>query len=129
MRETLLAYEMAVGLRSLVRPAGAPILAALIAGHAAAAGPQVIDLEVRDGKVAIAQSTLAVKQHSELELRWTSDRPIELHLHGYGIAARATPQAPATMRFKARLAGRFPVSEHRSDGQHHRAVVYLEVHP
>jgi hypothetical protein len=32
------------------------------------------------------------------------------------------------MAFEAKIAGRFPVSEHRGSG-HHRAILYLEVLP
>jgi hypothetical protein len=62
-------------------------------------------------------------------LRWTSDRRIVLHLHGYDLEATVTPAAPASMKFTASIAGRFPVSEHAHGPGHHRAVLYLEVHP
>jgi len=52
-----------------------------------------------------------------------------LHLHGYDLETTVTPQSPARMAFTASLAGRFPVSEHTHGKGHHRAVLYLEVHP
>jgi hypothetical protein len=33
------------------------------------------------------------------------------------------------MSFKAALPGRFPVSEHGRAGGHHRAILYIEIHP
>jgi hypothetical protein len=93
------------------------------------ASRRVVDLAIRAGKVDAPNQTVSVPQGADVELRWTSDRPIALHLHGYDIEKQVTPGAPAVMSFKARLPGRFPVSEHRSDAQHHRAVVYLEVRP
>ncbi len=101
---------------------------ALAAGPVAA-GAAVVEATIRGGSLVAPQRTLVVTQHSELELRWRSDRPIDLHLHGYGLQVRVTPQQPATLAFKARLAGRFPVSEHGADGRDHRVVGYLEVHP
>ena len=84
---------------------------------------------IRDGKAEVANQTIVVAQGAQVELQWRSDRPIALHLHGYDIETKVTPPAPAVMAFTARLAGRFPVTEHRQDGRHHRAVVYLEVRP
>jgi hypothetical protein len=53
-----------------------------------------------------------------------------LHLHGYDLEATVAPGASATMAFTAGVAGRFPVTEHaHGKNHHHRAVLYLEVHP
>jgi hypothetical protein len=75
------------------------------------------------------EETLRVKRGERIELRWKSDRPIALHLHGYDVERTAAPNAPAVMVFEAKIAGRFPVSEHTRGAGHHRAIVYLEVHP
>lgn len=88
------------------------------------------ELALADGRVPSERETLRVKKGDRVELRWTSDRPIELHLHGYDLEAKVAPQAPARMTFTASIAGRFPVTEHARGGAHHqRAVLYLEVHP
>jgi FtsP/CotA-like multicopper oxidase with cupredoxin domain len=73
--------------------------------------------------------TIRVQRGDEVELRWTSDRRIALHLHGYDIETTVTPGTPASMSFRAAIAGRFPVSEHRHGGRHERPLLYLEVHP
>lgn len=101
---------------------------------AAASGPartvaKVFEIAIREGKVDVADNRIVVAQGSDVELRWTSDRPVALHLHGYDIETRVAPDAPATISFRARLPGRFPVSEHRPGPSHHRAMLYLEVHP
>lgn len=88
----------------------------------------MFDLALVKGRVS-GPDTLRVKKGDRVELRWSSDRTIVLHLHGYDLEREVTPQAPAVMSFAARLAGRFPVSEHRHGAGHHRALVYLEVHP
>jgi len=88
------------------------------------------DLALADGRVPSERSTLRVKKGEKVELRWTSDRPIALHLHGYDLETKVAPQAPASMTFTASIAGRFPITEHaRGGAHHHRAVLYLEVHP
>ena len=102
---------------------------AAAAASAAAGQRKVFELVVQGGKVMLPGGTLVLHQNDEVELQWRSDRAMELHLHGYDILVKVSPTAPARMVFRARLPGRFPVSEHRHDGQHHGAVVYLEVHP
>jgi plastocyanin len=88
------------------------------------------ELALADGQVPSERSTLRVKKGDKVEFRWTSDRPIALHLHGYDLETKVTPQAPASTAFTATIAGRFPVTEHaRGGAHHHRAVLYLEVHP
>ena len=82
-----------------------------------------------NGRVLGTADTIRVRKGDHVELRWSSDQAIALHLHGYDIEAKVAPQSPAVMSFKANLAGRFPVSEHRHGAGHHRAVLYLEVHP
>lgn len=88
------------------------------------------ELMLVDGRVPGRSNTLRLKKGEKVELRWTSDRPIALHLHGYDIEVRVAPQAPATMSFTANVTGRFPVSEHaQGRSHHHRSILYLEVHP
>jgi hypothetical protein len=90
---------------------------------------KVFELALTSGRVVGAGDTVRVSQGDELELRWSSDKPVALHLHGYDIEIKVTPAAPAVMSFKANLPGRFPVSEHGQGSGRHRAVLYLEVHP
>jgi hypothetical protein len=70
-----------------------------------------------------------VRKGDQVQVRFTSDKPIVLHLHGYDIQARVAPPAAAVLTFKADVAGRFPVHEHRHGAGNHRAVMFIEVHP
>jgi hypothetical protein len=90
---------------------------------------KVLTLSVVNGAVAGVGDTVKVQQGDDLELRWSSDKPMELHLHGYDIEVNVSPQAPAVMSFKANIPGRFPVEPHGQGPGHHRPVLYLEVHP
>src|SRR5262245_17810056 len=100
--------------RFTVRPAcvasGAAIV--LLVGSLAATGlrgqpapgrqtAKVFELAITNGRVAAAAETVRVSKGDDVELRWTSDRAITLHLHGYDIEHRVTPQAPSTMAFNA----------------------------
>jgi hypothetical protein len=89
---------------------------------------KVFELTIVDGRVAGVDATLRVEQGDEVELRWSSDRPLSLHLHGYDIETNVSRQVPSVMSFSARMAGRFPVSEHR-EGARERTILYIEVHP
>jgi len=90
---------------------------------------KIFELAIANGRVVTANNTIRVKKGDHVELRWSSDRAMSLHLHGYDIEHRVTPQSPAVMSFKAHLAGRFSVSEHVKGYRHGKAVLYVEVHP
>jgi hypothetical protein len=94
-----------------------------------AAQRTVMTLSIVNGAVAGVGDTLKVQQGDDLELRWSSDKPIELHLHGYDLEVTVSPEAPAVMSFKANIAGRFPIESHGQGPRHRRPVLYLEVHP
>lgn len=88
------------------------------------------DLPITGGALAADKRRIRVNQGERVELRWTSDRPLVLHLHGYDIEARVAPDSPATMQFLAKASGRFPVEIHGgSHGGSHGVVLYFEVYP
>jgi FtsP/CotA-like multicopper oxidase with cupredoxin domain len=83
-----------------------------------------------NGAVVGASNTIRVKQGDDVELRWSSDKPMELHLHGYDIEVKVAPGAPAVMSFNAKIPGRFPIEPHGQEhGRRRGPVVYLEVLP
>jgi FtsP/CotA-like multicopper oxidase with cupredoxin domain len=89
---------------------------------------KLFEIAIANGRVTGVDATLRVQEGDEVELRWSSDRPLSLHLHGYDIETNVSRQVPSVMSFNARLAGRFPVSEHR-EGARERTILYIEVHP
>lgn len=92
---------------------------------------QVFELRIEGGKIAGGGGgkTLRVTQGDVVELRWRSDEPVEIHLHGYDHRVDVAPGAPASLRFEARATGRFPVTRHAVHGHGHATLLYLEVHP
>jgi hypothetical protein len=107
-------------------------------GHATIAAAQtpevVFDLAIEKGRVAQKMRLIRVKQGDVVRLRWTTDRSIVLHLHGYDIETKVEPGAVAEMAFEARATGRFPVEEHTPNvrgGHSHgeTALVLVEVRP
>jgi hypothetical protein len=105
------------------------LAAAPVACVAAEPASKVFELAFAKGRVDPAQQTVRVKKGDKVELRWTSDRRIAVHLHGYDIETTVTPEAPGVMSFEARIAGRFPISEHGQGSRHERPLLYLEVLP
>ena len=89
------------------------------------------ELRIERGKVPANMRRIRVKQGDVVKLRWRSDRPIALHLHGYDIEAKVEPGKIAEMTFAARATGRFSVEEHKpqSSGSHGAVIVRIEVHP
>jgi hypothetical protein len=91
------------------------------------------DLRIEKGRVAQNMRSIRVKQGDGVKLRWTSDRPIVLHLHGYDIETKVEPGSVAEMGFVARATGRFSVEEHKPDAKgghaHGEALVRIDVLP
>ena len=104
------------------------LLLALVAVAGAGGEPRVIELAIRDGRLPEDRRVVRVQQGDEVMLRWTTDRPVTLHLHGYDIEEKLAPGTPVSMRFAARATGRFPIEIHGAGGGE-RIVGYLEVHP
>ena len=88
---------------------------------------QIFALDIRSGHVVADKRTIRVTQDDWVELRWTANEAVELHLHGYNIRFDIKRDEPGTMIFEASIAGRFPVGIHGAGG--HGNVVYLEVLP
>ena len=92
------------------------------------------DLKIEKGRVAQNMRLMRVKQGDAVRLRWSTDRAIDLHLHGYDIEIKVEPGKTTDMAFTARATGRFPIEEHKSDarGAHSHGeapLARIEVYP
>jgi len=105
------------------------VVALVSVGGPAAAEARVIELSLRNGQLAEDQRVVRVQQGDDVTLRWTTDRPLTVHLHGYDLEHNLSPGAPVLMRFTVRAAGRFPIEIHGPSHGDERTVGYLEVHP
>jgi hypothetical protein len=117
--------------RSLGRSAA---LALLLAATAAVAEDVAFDVPIEHGEVPQDRRLIRVKQFDVVTLRWTTDTPIDIHLHGYDIEKKIVPGAVTEMTFAARATGRFTVAPHigaqRSGGHAHgKPLVTVEVYP
>ena len=91
-----------------------------------------IEITIHDRKVASNNNVIRVNQGEKVELVWTSNESANLHLHGYDIEFKVTPDAPTPITFTAHATGRFPITSHGFGNQHghgHDTLLYLEVYP
>jgi len=110
-----------------------PLLGAIAAPRAQAADV-AFDLEIEHDRVPQNMRLIRVKQGDAVKLRWTTDRSMVLHLHGYDIEKRVEPGTVTEMAFIAHATGRFSVEEHgpNARGGHSHgeaALVRIEVRP
>lgn len=103
------------------------LVVALVTVVAAGAEPRIIDLALKRGLPPEERRLVRVTQGDDVTLRWTTDAPLEIHLHGYDIEIKLVPGPPRATRFTARAAGRFPIEAHA--GGRDWTIAYLEVHP
>jgi len=101
-------------------------LAVLSARLPAFAASCTFELDV-DAAVPRRAPVFMVQQGDEVALCVESKSALDVHLHGYDVAANVSKMEPATMRFVARASGRFPIEIHSKDGR--RVVGYIEVRP
>ena len=96
-----------------------------------------VTLTIAGGEIQGDNKVIRVKQGDEVRLNLMADKTTEVHLHGYDIEKTVSPGRVAIMAFRARVAGRFPVTVHgshshgqkKSGGHGEKVLFYLEVHP
>jgi hypothetical protein len=86
------------------------------------------DVVLGNGRVTGGPPALRVVRGDQVDILWTSDRVVTLHLHGYDIEVTTAPGSPQRMMFTARATGRFPIEIH-SGAERHRTLIHVEVHP
>jgi hypothetical protein len=95
------------------------------------AGLERIALDIRERQVQIDGKVIRVTQGQQVELVWTTDESVQLHLHGYDIEFEVKPDTPVSHRFEAHATGRFPITSHGfgESGHGHETLLYFEVYP
>ena len=101
----------------------------LLFARPAPAEPRLFELSVRAGALPEDSRVVRVRQGDDVTIRWTTDKPLTIHLHGYDLEAKLTPGKPVSMRLAARATGRFAIEVHAHGSDKERTIGYLEVHP
>jgi hypothetical protein len=91
-------------------------------------------LRVENGRVPANMRLIRVKQNDVVRLRWSTDKPLTVHLHGYDIEQKIAPGAVSEMTFTARATGRFTIAPHLAGSSggghaHGDVLVTIEVYP
>jgi len=93
-------------------------------------------IAIQGRKVDPPQKTIRATQGTTLELEFTADEMVELHLHGYDQLLTVQPGSVAVMRLDAKIAGRFAIEGHRfgsgaggGRSRSHVVLLYLEIYP
>ncbi len=111
-------------------------LLVISAGSAVSLGAQLaFDIRIEHGRIPDNMRLIRVREGDVVTLRWTTDQPLVLHLHGYDIEQRVAPGSVAELAFTAYATGRFPIEIHapaaRAAGPAHEEapLVVIEVYP
>lgn len=125
---------MSARLHALADPVLALFLLWTAAGGALAA-EVAFDLQIEHGRLRGGPQVIRVHQGHSVRLRWRTDRPAILHLHGYDIETRVEPGTVGELAFEAHATGRFPIHLHaRNTGagghaQQDAPLAYIDVYP
>lgn len=86
--------------------------------------PRVDTIRIRGGGPAGGERTLKYERGDTIALRFVSDAPGEVHIHGFDRYVQVG-RSPRVTRFKANLEGIFEVEEHGSG----EILATLEIRP
>ena len=95
----------------------------------ALAAELTFDLKIERGRVPDNMRLIRIRQGDVVKLRWTTDRPLTLHLHGYDIESDVVPNVVTSIRFTATATGRFPIEVHYHQSRKQGPLAYIEVRP
>jgi hypothetical protein len=119
----------------LVSASWALALSLITSGAPALAAELTFDIKIERGRVPDTMRLIRVNEGDVVKLRWTSDQPIVLHLHGYDIEKSVAPGAIIELAFTAYAAGRFPIHVHAQgagaggNAQEDAPLAIIEVYP
>src|SRR5215208_1646243 len=102
-----------VGLFLLLRPSSTQDSSTTSESTSAQPQEATIDLAIQNGTMTPAE--ISVSEGDQVNLRITSDRPIEFHLHGYDLEEEVEPGEPAELSFEATMTGRFAIEDHDTE--------------
>ena len=74
---------------------------------------RTFEVSIEDGEMSPAE--ISVDEDDHVTLRVSSDKLMELHLHGYDVEREVEPGETAKLRFEADITGRFEIEDHESE--------------
>lgn len=74
---------------------------------------RVYDVEILDDVMEPAE--IEVEEGDYVTLRFASESPVEVHLHGYDLEGDVLPGEETELSFEADLTGRFEIEDHDTE--------------
>jgi hypothetical protein len=65
----------------------------------------------------MAPTEISVSEGDQVNLRITSDSPLEFHLHGYDLEKEVEANKLAELSFDATMMGRFAIEDHDMEAE------------
>jgi Cupredoxin-like domain len=72
-----------------------------------------LDLEIRDD--GMSPEEVSVREGDRVIMSIDSDRPVEIHVHGYDLEREVEAGEATELAFEADLTGRFPIENHETE--------------
>jgi heme/copper-type cytochrome/quinol oxidase subunit 2 len=117
-----------IGLYFLLRPSSTTQESASTPESTGAQGPdKTFDLAIT-GASTMSPNQITVNQGDHVNLRITSDEPMEFHMHGYDLEKELEANEPTELVFDATNTGRFEMEAHVNE-QTHQELGQLLVQP
>ena len=87
----------------------APPASTAVASSSAPEADSTFDITLAGGEVTGDTGRLKVAVGEQVAIRVNSDKPDEVHLHGYDVTAVVSPGQPAELLFEATIPGVFEI--------------------
>src|SRR5215210_2728993 len=78
------------------------------------AAPTERSFDIEIGEGGMRPDEVSVREGDRVAMSVGSDRPFELHLHGYDLEREVGPGGTTGISFEADLTGRFPMEDHET---------------
>ncbi len=82
-----------------------------------AATPATHSFDVEIVEDGMIPEEVSVRKGDRVNMSITSDRPVEIHIHGYDLEREVEPGGPTELSFEADLTGRFPIEDHETESE------------
>ncbi|MFL2763648.1 MAG: hypothetical protein ACJ0A6_01375 [Dehalococcoidia bacterium] len=76
------------------------------------------DLNIKNNKLINQSTTLRVNHNDYIKLNINSDQKTQIHIHGYDIEKKISPENTELIGFKANATGRFNITIHTDKTEH-----------
>ena len=80
---------------------------------AAAPAERSFDLDIKGD--AMSPEEVSVREGDRVNMSFTADGPVEIHVHGYDLERQVEPGEATELSFEADLTGRFPMENHETE--------------